>query len=371
MHQPNCMRIYGPLLIKVAVVCHTFVLWPSILSAQITVPREAAQIEIGPLSVYPSLRVIDAGKDNNIFNEENTPKEDFTFTIASRAVAVLKLGLNELLFSSGNDYVWFRDFADERSSNARYAARVNISANRFKPFVGVERQHTRSRPNSEIDARALRLERSVVAGFSLSTADRTDIIASATVDDSTYAQGQRYRGADLADALNRVSRKASAGIRYKITPLTSLAINANYGEDRFPDSHIRDARSYSVVPALEFSSFEVNGGRLTRYSYQDLQPYYLSTGAHLTVSQRLFGPVDLLGGADWEHMAYRWYRGEPSNRALDNTNTLTGQSAGVGVNIGRSFRVTVGADRTERRSAHNPRQTYRRTRLVSSVTIGS
>lgn len=401
---------------KTAFVCLTLALslWPSALRAQLTAPREAAQIQMGPLSIYPTLRITDAGKDRNIFNDEENPKEDFTFTVASRALAVLKAGLNEVMFSTGNDYVWFRDFAEERSSNTRYAGRANLSVGAFKPFVGFDRQHTRSRPSPEIDARALRLDRSVVAGFSLSTADRTAIIASAMVDDTTYATGQLYRGSNLGDALNRAGRSMSAGIRYKITPLTSLAVNANYGEDTFPDSHIRDAKSYSVVPALEFSpdaairgrfgigvekfqpldvtlpaslgavydanlnwsifgrtTFDLTGSRDTRYSYQDSQPYFVVTGARLNVAQHLFGPIDLLGAAEREHLAYRWHRGVALDASLDSTNTLTDLSAGVGVNIGRSVRFTVTADRTERRSPRNPRQNFNRTRVLSSVTIGS
>src|SRR5204862_1559258 len=80
--------------------------------------------------------------------------------------------------------------------------------------------------------------------------------------DSSFDEGQLYRGADLANSLNRVGRSMSAGVRYKVTPLTSLLINGNYGEDRFPESHIRDSRTYSVVPALEFSSDAAIHGRL-------------------------------------------------------------------------------------------------------------
>jgi hypothetical protein len=402
-------------IVLVALSCQMVALCPSVARAQLTAPNEAARIEFGPLSVYPTLRIIDAGKDQNVFNDESSPREDFTFTVASRVLGVLKLGLNELMFSSGNDYVWFRDFAEERSSNTRYAARFNLSASKLKPFFGVDRQQTRNRPNPEIDARARRLDRSIVAGFSLSTADRTAITASVLVDDSSFDQGQLYRGADLAASLNRVGRSMSAGIRYKVTPLTSLLVNGNYGEDRFPDSHIRDSRSYSVVPALEFSpdaaihgrlgigvekfqpldttlpasigavydanlnwslfgrtTFDLNGSRDTRYSYQDTQPYYLITGVRLNVAQRLFGPLDLLGGADWEHLTYRWHRDiERSPGALDASNTITDLSAGFAVNLGRSFRITLVADQTQRRSPQDFRQNFRRTRLLSSVTLGS
>jgi hypothetical protein len=402
-------------IVLAALACQMVAAWPSIADAQITAPREAAQIEMGPLSVYPTLQILDAGKDRNVFSEDANPKEDFTFTIASKALAVLKLGLNELMFATGNDYVWFQQYEQERSSNTRYAMRFNLSASRFKPFIGAERQHTRNRPNPEIDARARRLERGAQAGFSLNVADRTAITASAGIDDSSYDEGELFRGTDLGQSLNRSGRTVTAGVRYAITPLTSLAINGNYGEDTFPDSHIRDARAYSVVPTLEFSpdaaihgrlavgvekfqpmdatlpaslsgvydaslnwslfgrtTFDLNGSRDTRYSYLDTEPYYLLTGARLNVSQHLFGPIDLLGGADFEHMSYRWHRGIAAQiDAVDGSNTRTDVSAGIAVTLGRSFRFTVTADQTRRRSTEDVRQNFRRTRLLSSVNIGS
>ena len=111
--------------------------------AQINAPREAAQIEYGPFSLYPSLVIADAGRDSNVFNDGQSPKEDYTFTVQSRALVVTRLGLNELMFSTGSDYVWFRRYKGERSSNATYALRFNLSASRFKPFVGADRSRTR------------------------------------------------------------------------------------------------------------------------------------------------------------------------------------------------------------------------------------
>ena len=111
-------------------------LWPAASYAQLSAPRERAQFEYGPVSLYPSLQVVDAGRDSNVFNDSKNPQEDYTFTLASRALVVTKLGANELMFSTGSDYVWFRTFTQERSSNALYAMRFNFSASRFKPFVG-------------------------------------------------------------------------------------------------------------------------------------------------------------------------------------------------------------------------------------------
>jgi hypothetical protein len=404
------LRIVAP-----ALIFHALVMAPATVHAQLEAPREAAQIQLGPVSLYPSLQIVEAGRDRNVFNDETDAKEDFTFTAASRALAVVKMGSNELLFATGNDYVWFKEYAEERSSNTRYALRFNLSASRFKPFVGVDRQHTRSRPNVEIDARARRLEQSAVAGLNYNMADRMALTASVQISDTKFDEGERFRSVDLGDALNRTGRSATAGVRYALTPLTLLAVVGTYTEDRFPDSHIRDSNSYSVLPTLEFSpdalirgkfsagieqfqpldatlpahlgpifegslnwslfgrtTFDVTGTRDTRYSYQDSEPYYLLTGARLNIAQRLFGPVDLLGGSDWQRLLYQWHRGTADATSFSNrTEFVNVFSGGVGVNLGHGFRITVSGERTERRSPQDPRKNFQRNRLLSSVTIGS
>jgi hypothetical protein len=391
----------------------TALLVPGPTEAQITAPREAAQIELGPLSVYPSVRLIDVGIDENVFNESENPKEDFTFTVASRALGVVRLGLNELMFSTGSDYVWFNDYSAERSNNAVYSMRFNLSASRFRPFIGAERIRTRARVSPEIDARARRVERAAVVGSNFNLTERTALTLSAQWTDSTYEAGERFREARLDEALNDSTRTYSAGARYALTPLTTLHVTGNYTEDVFEQSPLRNSKAYSVTPALEFGPEAIIRGRLTagyevfvpdnpelasnkgiivegllnwsisgvttfdasvlrkvNYSYQDTQPYYLQTGARLTVTQRVFGPIGLQGSADRQHMSYRWRRGVPPTPGSDRIDTADTVSGGVSVYLGRGFSVLVGAEHARRHSSEDVRQNYTRTRLLSNVTIG-
>lgn len=408
------MKIGGLKIAGLVLACHAVTLWPSAAHAQLTAPRAVSQIELGPLSLYPSVRLTDAGKDTNVFNDVSEPKEDYTFTVTSALLAVVRLGLNELMVQSGGDYVWFREYVSERSTSAGYAVRFNFSASRFKPFVGAVHNRTRSRPNREIDARARRLERAALGGFEFNLTDRTSLAASIRLGDTSYERGEGFRGVDLAEALNRRGKLFSGGVRYAVTPLTTLAVLADYAEDVFPLSHIRDSRSYSFVPALEFSpdaairgrvmagfqifrpvnttlpeykgsvlsagvdstlygrtTIALSASRNVNYSYQDIEPYYLLTGVRLSVGQPLFGPLDLQGGVDWEQLSYRWRQAvamDSLGNRKDRTKMFFG---GFGVNLGRGFKITVTAERAERRSNEDPRQNFKRTRLLSSVTIGS
>jgi hypothetical protein len=382
--------------------------------AQIDAPRESAQIEFGSLSIYPSLKLADVGIDQNVFNEANAPTRDQTLTVSSQALAVWRVGLNELMFSTGNDYVWFKDSVSERSSNTNYTARFNLSASRFKPYVGAQHNRTSTRPTVEIDTRARRSTRMAVVGSSFNLTERTAITASAQWDETTFDDSEQFRGVDLAEGMNNHAGVYGGGFRYAVTPFTTLSVNGNYRRQIFPESHARDAKSYRVTPRVDFAPeavirgsfsagyerfvpddpelpenegivlegslnwtvssttlFDLTLGRNVNYSYQDTELYYLQTGARLTVSQRLFGPLGLQGTAERQHLSYRWHRGvSPSPGFEDRIDTATLVSAGVLVHIGHGMSVLTGVEKASRSSSVDLRQRFNRTRLLSTVVIG-
>jgi transcriptional regulator with AAA-type ATPase domain len=387
---------------------------PVAANAQIVAPRETAQIEFGPVSLYPSIQIREAGIDRNVFNEGSDTKEDFTFTLASRALGVVRLGANELLFSSGSDYVWLKDNASQRANNATYAFRFNLSASRWKPYVGGQRAQTRARPGVEIDTRARRIEQMAVVGSDFNLTERSAVTMSAQWDESDYGEGERFRGVDLDQALSSVRREYTGGYRYAITPFTTVWISGHFRDVVFPNSHVRDLKSYSLLPRVDFSPeaalrgsftagyevfvpgdealtelrglvmsgdlnwamgertlFDLIVDRSVNYAYDDLQPYYLQTGARLTVTQRLFGPIGLQGSAERQNLAYRWRRELSTPVAsTDRVDTFNVLSGGVTVNLGQGFSVLIGVEKSLRRSSDDSRQNFDRTRILSTLTLG-
>ena len=385
------------------------------VDAQVTAPREAAQIEFGTLALYPTLQILDAGIDDNVFNDSTAPARDYTMTVASKVLTVLRLGSNELLFQAGDDYVWFRESTTERSNNTQYAVRLNMSASRFRPYIGAEHIRTRVRRTPELDARARRVDRSVQGGIALDLSPRTALTASARLEEVNYHAGERFRNVALDEALNRSGRAADAGVRYAVTPLTTLAVTAGYEEQTFKKSHLRDLRRYTVGPTVEFSpdaairgrvvtafelfepedpelaermgfayqamlnwsiygrtTFDLGAGRNITYSYQDTEPYYLLTNARLLVTQPLPGWFEFYGAYDWQHLAYRWSRDAVATLGKsDRVDRLTGASGGFGMRLGEAFHMRVGVEKTRRRSIDDPLQNFSRTRILTTVTVGS
>jgi hypothetical protein len=407
------MKIVRPRIFGFAIICLACVQVPS-AQAQLIAPREAAQLQFGPLSIYPSVRVVDVGIDDNVFNDTVGERDDYTFTIASRVMGVLKMGANELMVSGGGDYVWFKDFVSQRSTNANYGLRFNMSASRFKPFVGAERSHTRTRPNVEIDTRARRVENLFLAGTNFDMSDRLALTATAQYSDSIYEDGEQFRGVQLDDALNENARTYTAGVRYAVTPLTTFSVLGNYRQDIFTNSSLRNSKSYSVTPMIEFApdavirgsfaagyelfdpddpelvqnrgliyegnvnwsiqartTFDVTARRHVNYSYQDTEPMYLQSGLRLLVTQRVYGPLGFQGSVERQYLTYRWRRGVPPTPGLDpRQDTADVIGGGVLFDFGRGFSVLFGAERMNRRSEDELRQNFNRTRIITNITIG-
>ncbi len=390
------------------------VLLPSPVSAQLTAPAERSPLEFGPVSIYPSLQLLDAGRDDNVFNDNGSPRSDYTFTLASRALIVTRIAENELMFQTGNDYVWFKKYGSERANNQKHALRFNLVKSRFKPFIGGVYMRTQSRPNAEIDLRAHRLERQALAGSNFDLTGRTAMTVSAMIDDSTYDDHQTFRGVTLDSELNRRGTQYIAGARYAVTPLTTVLVTGNYREDTFPQSHLRDATRFSVTPAAEFApdaaihgrfaagyevfrpkdrtfaerrglvmdgslnwstpsltTFDVQVGRNVGYSYRESEPYYVSTGIRMIVSQRIMWTAELVANASRELLSYRWRDGvllPPDVSPRSDTSDTYG--AGIGIPLKRGFKLVLGVEQQRRLSREHPETDYNRRRLISTMTVG-
>jgi hypothetical protein len=380
-----------------------------------TPPVEAAHVEFGRIAFYPTLQLLDAGIDDNVFNDGVAPHRDYTMTFAAKVLASAKLGSNELLGQIGSEYVWFKEFDTERAGNMQYAMRFNLSASRFKPFIGAEHLRSSARRGPEIDTRARRTDQFLVSGLNYELTPRTSLTASARFDSSIYDDGESFRGIPLDESLNHAGRGGDAGVRYAVTPLTTVSVLAGYEEETFDEAHFRDLKRFTVGPSFEFSPeamirgrvvtnfevfkpedptlaerkgfayqavvnwllyertvFDLGAGRNISYSYQETEPYYLLTNVRLVVSQPIGLGLELYGGGDWEHMAYKWHQdATPAPGESDRVDTLLAANAGFGVRMGPNLRLRVGVERTRRRSIVDPVQNFTRTRIMTNVTLGS
>ena len=120
------------------------------------------------------------------------------------------------------------------------------------------------------------------------------------------------------------------------------------------------------------TGFDVQTQRNVSYSYQDAEPFYLLTNTRVAISQKLFGPLDVSAAAERQFLSYRFRRGQkagvdfvPDEAARDLV------TAGVGISLGRGFKLVISGEHAVRKAPFDPLGSFVRTRLLSTVTIGS
>ena len=371
-------------------------------------PLESMAFRMGPLGISPALSITDVGVDSNIFNESGTPREDFTATITPQLTARLRAGRVLLSGFNATGFVYYLDFADERSVNYVVNGRADFDFGRLQPFVAIDVQDTHERLNQEIDVRAGRLGRTASAGLKVLAGPRTAFVASGRWHDFEFDSGETFEGVSLSNSLNRQVDTYEAAIEHALTPLTTLSVTAAWQEDRFDQSPDRDARSFSILPGftfdpialvqgslavgykrfepesadlppfsgvvvrtaitytlLERTRFEFRGTRDVQYSFETVEPYYLGSGARLQVTYRLTGPFDLQAAAGRDRLSYRSMDSSLAER-VDRVDLF---SAGVGYRLTENARLGLNWEYTRRLSDRADRR-YDRRRLVASMLYG-
>ncbi len=280
----------------------------------------------------------------------------------------------------------------------------------MRPFLAATLNHTRERAGYEIDARVLREEASVSGGAELKLTGITSLTASYRGTTQNYGDDERFLGTPLADQLDHTTNVASVGVKYALTPLTTVSVDMEWQRDRFDTSAIRDADSVRVMPGVQFSPDAVIAGRAalgfrqftprapvlagfsglvgsanvaytllnvtvfgveaTRdvmYSFEPAAPYYLVTSGRLTLSQRIGGPYEVIALAGQDRLQYQGLEVLPVAGRVDRTRIVGG---GVGYRFSPSLRLALIYDRTERVSNTRDRRAYERRRLFASATYG-
>jgi hypothetical protein len=312
-------------------------------------------------------------------------------------------------YSSSYEYMYFQKFKSERGANRNSNGRVDFLLGRLRPFVTASLVDSHERPNAEIDARAHRREAGYGGGAGLLIFTRTTVNGSYRHATSTYGDGEVFSGVVLADTLNTESDTLEGSLEFELTAMTSLAFNVGRTEDHFRRSPDRDAetRRYGVTltfdPAalisgraqIAYRQFDPHSSQIPdksgiaaaialsssfrdrtrvvvnldhdiRYSFADVTPYYLSSAARATITQRIAGPIDVqvVGGA--ERLAYEARADALYAVRGDKLRTFGG---GAGYRFGENSRLGVNIEHTERLSPIAERR-YTRRRIYGSLTYG-
>jgi len=373
-------------------------------------PFKTARIRFGPVAMNPTIGITNVGIDTNVFNEWDDPKKDFTATITPGTNLWFRAGRTRLIGRANLGYMYFQQYAHERSLNTDVSARYEVNLFHVRPYAVFSYLNTRDRPGFEIDARARRFEHAYGFGADVPLTSRTTFGVLARRQATSYAADAVFLGTYLRNVFDRHEDTLQASLHYKLTTLTTFVVQANAARARFTYSRVRNSDAVRVMPGVEFNAFAIIQGsayvglrkldmlgpgipdykgavasvdlgytllgatrfavqanRDVYYSFEPSWPYYVLTGFTGTVTQRLAGPFDAQARIGRQNLEYP--RIGQSIFEIGRTDTVRFFGGGVGYRFGRSARLGFNVDSYQR---HSPvfTRAYKGLRVGSSLTYG-
>lgn len=370
---------------------------------------EPPMLTIGPVEVRPRIVFSNVGVDNNVFNEFEDAKSDFTATISPDLDLAVRPGPLRLSLLTGTDFVYFHRYDTERSTGRRFGARAELDLPLIKPFVAYSAAHTSARSGNEVDLRIRHRPQALSGGLRFILASRTSLLLSARRATVEYEDAVTFRGVELAETLNSTTKTYDAALALAVTPLTTISLAGSVEDTEFEHAPMRNSRSYRIAPEITISPlglltgtasvgyrrfegrdpslpsysglsasgslglvlvdryrFETTFSRDVRHSYESALPYYVQTAGRGSIATYLFGGLDVrvLGGR--EVMRYRAFLGgEEPGRDI-----VTTYGGGVGYRLTDQVRLVVTVETAHRASARGATREYRNDRIFATMSWG-
>jgi len=169
------------------------------------------------------------------------------------------------------------------------------------------------------------------------------------------------------------STQVTGGV--ELDPFALIAGKASIGYQNFTPLDPTVPAYRGVVGAggltyvlLGATKVALDASRQVQYSYELANPYYLQTGASGSLSQHIFGPVDVVGRLGVQRLQYR-SRSSQQPAGLGPTDYIYSYGGGAGYRFGRDGRIGFNLDRQRRTSGSAGRE-YKSLRYGTSVTYG-
>lgn len=405
------------LILLLAIVTPATAFAQSSANQQIEEIRKNAKIRFGALYLSPALHLKELGIDSNVFNEAGDARSDFMFNLAPKVDLWVPIARRALLTTTAStDLVWYRTYGSERSVDPAVTVRGDIFLHRLTFFAENAYSNTRQRPSFEIDLRSRHLENTFNGGAAYQLTPKFSIEGHGRRSIVEYDADAFFLGTSLRETLNRNTTGFGLTAKHKLTPLTTLSLRTEKSDDEFPFSPQRDTSSFRIAPGVEFkpralisgaaslgirrftpkdetalpsftglvanvglsytllgsTSFGLSFNRDVNYSFEPLQPYYVSTSAGASIRRAIGRRFDAIGSIDRHNYAYRDLLvglpviGNPAER-VDVTWNYGGS---LGYRINRTTRAGFGVSYWQRESTTVNFRDYDGLRVGTTVTYG-
>lgn len=371
---------------------------------------ETHVIRGGPVSLYPTIAVRDAGSDSNVYNDQNGQKGDFTYSVVPRLFVVIPVANTRFIGTGFGNLVYFQTYKDQQSISGVFEGRYEVVSPGFRPFATAGFADRRERRGHEIDARVRQRQTFMSVGSDMDVTANTYLVGWVRREITTWERDATYEGAFLSEQLDYTSDTFAGGMRIRVTPFTTAGVTVEVERDRFDRALVRDADKVLIGPSLDFHEGgaiigHLNAGyqrftplsplvaeysglaatsrlrfvfrdllevkfdadRDVDYSYDPLQPYYLESGGVVTVTQRVFGPVEVIAIGERRHLRHQQLGESSFDGRVETTRTMGG---GFALQIRRQMRFELVFQRTTRTSSDPIGRDYERQRVFGSATYG-
>jgi hypothetical protein len=368
-------------------------------------PWTGARFHFGVVALGPSISIANVGLDTNVFASSDNPQRDWTATFVPATTAILRLGRARLTGQGDLAYQYFHTFESERSLNTRGSLRLLVPFNRLELTVGATAMSSRQRQGSEITERVRRLETAANLEANVRLTGRSWVGVTANRRRYSFPDDAEFFDTNLSVALDRIEESAGFVYLNRVTPLTTLRVTTETQRDRFLRTTGRDADSTRVMGGFETSpqtllqgsalvgyqwyepvssavpgfdgvvaaadlSYVARGAtrlsvrvdRSLAYSYDVVEPYYVTTGVSATLGRHIVRRLELLLSGGRQRMNYR--RSGTGNEGVSRADWSATYGGGLAYGFGGSGRVRVNFDGTSRESVITP-QNYEG-RLISA-----
>ena len=231
-------------------------------------------IRLGALLLAPGVDLVPIGLDTNILRDPVDQKRDIIAGVMPHLTASVRLRPFEVETSNEAEYEYFTHYSDQRSVNRNHWVRVRARLARATLFASGEAVDMRERVNYDLDSRVRRTGSERTAGAEFHITPKTTVTAGISRGHWVYTGNAIIDGIRLTEPLANQLDEANASMRMRVTPISTLLVDASKTRTRFVFSPVRDSDSVRVTPGFETSSPLMTGRVLI--GYESLQPLITS-----------------------------------------------------------------------------------------------
>src|SRR5207253_3003321 len=133
----------------------------------------------------------------------DNPKKGTTASVGPAVDWWMRAGRSRLSAKSSGQYLYFKEYENERAWNTTNEGRWEIPLGRITPFLTGTYTNTRDRPGYEIDSRDRMLTKGFGAGADIALSAKTLVTIGAHRSRTAFDQQDTFLGTTLAHALDR------------------------------------------------------------------------------------------------------------------------------------------------------------------------